>query len=1440
MKKRNKWLILGAIAISSGALPMLVACGTQSNRYRPSNKDNQITPKPKVDDNTNSKENDKVTPPSIIDNEGQVTPPVTKPETPSEPEKGGETEVGPEKPENGNGEDTSVTPPTTDQGTNSGTPSETDKGDTTDGGTTNPPTDQGGSETGNQDDKVTPPLTKPETPSEPEKGGETEVGPEKPENGNGGDTSVTPPTTDQGKKNNTDEKPSKPSTGNNSGNSGDNNTGTNTSDFNSKYSLREEVYEQKNNINVSNISSYNKNDPYFGVYNEWLNNKTETNYTNEIIDNSQFTEYSLLSDIYSNRTLTIKIKSNVDIKQNDEYKLIYKYDTDNKEITLPLTLSNNSKRTLIAKISNIDKNYKIRLVNVTKNNENINFTSKGDVLLGNESWLDSSKYKIENFTGWTTWPTGNGNNHTFNLIFQKKDRTTPRDIIDKLRFIWITKDKEIQYAGFSYQRKDDWNRVVNKSNYAKVVADANYFDVSKIDKFLGLEILVDNNFQKGWVKVDGIPEIKINGSTEGSSSSSDLPTINSIQWNDNNLGINFSNIDNSIDSTKVKFEIKSMDPFSPFSKVYTGTKNGNQFIITNPNLPKDISKFMLTRVQYGDKLIESNATNTNMIITNHKVEKNFNVEKLNFYLDSENKNIYGSIGINFTKDDYELFKNKNLEIVFERKGDIGQEKNEREVSIYRNLFLREQKVVVPFSKLQKFNLNGFYENTEYQLKSVKIVDKNSLIEFINQNHFRFSNDFKNKTRFLYNFNYQNNDNNYISGSNTGETKNSLFEKVNESGINVDYSIQNHYALNNFNRELWYKQRATLYEGQLSNSLAYKHEELNKLTSKVHLTQNNQEIQTHFISPREIVNDLTWKINDKFTEAKITKDISVFNGIDAHENDAYFEIGFEFDPKQRQVIDLIEPEPFVTYGNVTRASANDSTRNMSKSFVYLAIPYKELLTKSKISNVSFEYLAIRNSKEEELKLKQLIASRYQFDIEYNNSTKELTYIIKSKNDKTKIFDRLGDHYLSINNSTFLGNSLFFAHWADLGNNPTQITYVPKQKPNILSVGLNQLNFKDSYVHTELTLEGSSKRVYFGEKHENVLNARERAFNFAPKPLAAEGTWDVIGKVTEDPNDYRYYITTNQHVWGAGSSKEFKNNNFNLPLEIFEPAGGWSMDKSDPSGRVEYEKEWTEAIVKVDLIANFHNDAIFPNSAWEFRNNYGDINDNSTWGIFTRGNTSHSLSNADLIVGIADFKDFFNAFDQVGDVAYYNGRPIDQNDKAVMRTYNFFKKLPTLKNLKPSRHNLHVSRLVNLNWSIASFPIQQNTLNKDSFENKRYREYIIGSMADKSINELGYGGARSKLPSVPLHSKIFDLQKGSSGSMVFDSEGNPTGLLTETESISSNVMMIDTNSNAFLGDGKTTQNPGSFYERMRLLSYLFPNKYSPKEFTEMPNWEKLNNE
>ncbi|MBU4693587.1 hypothetical protein KQ878_01660 [Mycoplasma zalophidermidis] len=1164
--------------------------------------------------------------------------------------------------------------------------------------------------------------------------------------------------------------------------------------------------------NVLDKNEFDENDSIFDLYKTFLNNKELT--TDITFNNSDYQKFNFFKARYDSGQLIVLIKSNFAIDKNKPLSLLY---SDNgKENKIKLTRVENTNNLLIANLSNVNTNYKIKLLRVVNNlDQEVDFDSKNKYLIAKEIWNKSNNFTVKNENKWRTWPS-NGNNHSLAVkVIQKSPQF---ELPMKARIILLTKNNELEYHDMQID-----NKKRNRDGLYEEILNL-YFNVTNVKEILGLEVCERSNPNE-WRFLGGVSnKIVIEGQNELSDSEM-LPEINFVEKSNNFLKINFNG---DISKYKnVKFEIKSTNPFVKYSNIFSGNTNDNQVSIDISSLPKNIEEFVITRFNLDKGLITLPFESKYTFKKYTEINKEYQITKFNLYKDSDNNKLFGSIAFNFDTYDYDRFNNKSIELVFKRKQ---QDFENSRINGYWNLFLKEQKIIIPFKKWSKFNLNGFYENELYTLNSVRIVENLTLVEVVPANNFKNSvSQLKNK-EFSYKFDYKDANDDYLFGYKDGETKNSLLLKdKNDLPKDFQYSLQNHYAKINYERENWYKSKIiSNTDTVISNKLR---------NDKINLVLNGKNVRTHMISPREQIYDLKWDFNKYFTKASITKNLLPFKNLNYHLDDAIITLGFEFDPKQRELTDLVEMEPFVQYTS-TGSFNLWSVRNVSKSFVYISIPYKQIVEHKKLNNLNFEYLAVRHSKKQEHDLKNLIASRYIFEAELKNEN-EITFTIKSLFDDTKIFERLGDHYLSLNNSAFLGNSSLFIYYSDVFSDKT-IDYKPVGNKNIKTIGLEQLNFKDNYVNLDTKLDGSSIRLYSEDQEPNVINARQRTFNF-DKEKAAEGTWAIIGKVNpNDPTDFRYYVSTNQHVWGRlgfiPKSKVFDNPRFDTPKPIKSPVGGWSIDKHDPRERFYPGIEWNDVRVKVDLINSFDNDNVFPNSAIDFKNNYGDINTDDKWETYSE-HTSNSLSRADMVVGIADFKDIFNVFEEKNGIIFYKNKPINQpandKEKSIKRVYDFFMSIKNIKTLKPSIHNLHLSEFTNLGWTIASFPVEAQNASGDTNSGKRYREYLIGNL-NKPIGRLGYGGVSTSLPSLRIDTRLFDLNGGSSGTMIFDSEGNATSLYTETSQTYGGAMVIDTQAGAFLGDGKTTQNPGSFYERMRLLCYLYPDLYESNEFNELPNW------
>ncbi|QKT05394.1 hypothetical protein [Mycoplasma sp. OR1901] len=1377
MKKSKKIFLLTTLMLSLNTSMSLAVISCQQNRYVPNNKRNHETEENNKNNQDINLENDK--------NENPKTDPIIDKNTDDtskidDVNNKNEVDINGDK----NTTDTKIEEVVTDVDSNEKS-TNTDQVDTTTEGNETP---------GNKDNTIN--IEEKEEPKQPET--VTDVDSTDTTGGDQNNDSVENPGNDVG---NQTEK--------------DNVNYNGNLTYNSNNDISP-VWNLENERNIQYLNSYDQNNSVFTLYNSALSKRT-TNVTKETFNNSEFIKYKLLNSKLENKILSVEIISNFDLNTSDTYKLKYSHNgNETKEIDL--TFKDNQKRVLVANIPNIESNYQVRLLEIIKNgNQKVDFTSSNEFLVGKEIWKDSDRFKVTNDYKWTTYKYSD-HGHSFSIDLTPVPGRGYTTYPSSARLVWITKDNRIEYPDLSINRQ-------NGRGIKKARLEINFND-NNVKKIIGVEVKGWN--ENDWKALGGVSDnIRIEGASDQNINSETFPSISRVEKENNNLKIYLENSDQYSNYKNVRFEIKSTNPFIDYSNTFNAENNGNYFTLDLSQLPKNIEELVITRGVF-DQSIFTYPFDSKVIFKNYSnASRSYNITKFDIFKDQNAKKIYGSIAFDFTADELNRFNNKSIELIFKRK----QQSFEQPQTNYWNLFLAEQKVVVPFDKWNKFNLNGFYEEQLYTLKSIRIIESLNLKEVVGSNAFEQSIQNLSNKDFSYKFDYGKAKDDFLYGNTSGETKDSLLAKDTTNSKTIEYSIQNHYATINYEREKWYKAKVIEKDDEQKS--------VELQNDKFTLTKDGNKVNTHFISPRELINNLKWKFNDDFTETTITKDLSSFKNIESHDKDAIITLGFEFDPKQREVTDLVEMEPFLRYEKGKEvSSAYWPVRNVSKSFVYISVPYGSLKENTKLEDLSFEYLAIRNTKDQEQRLKNLIASRYTFSAELNSENK-LTFKIKSKEKDTKIFERLGDHYLSLNNSAFLGNSSLFVYYSDAFDS-TPITYEAIAPKDIKTTGLNQLNFRDNYIHQETTLDGSSVRLYKENNESNIENARNRTFNFDVEKKG-EGTWAVLGKVNpNNPNDYRFYVSTNQHVWGRlgwiASTKTFENPRFDTPTPINEPSGGWSMHKADVRERYVPGIEWNDVKVKVDLVTSFDNDTRFPDATSEFKNNYGDINNDSKWRTFVR-HTSNSLSRADMIIGIADFKDIFNVFEKRNGIVYYHNKPIteatNEKEKSIKRVYDFFEKWREIKTIKPSIHNLHLSVFTNLNWTVASFPVDAQYSNHDTNSGKRYREYLIGNLS-KPLGKLGYPGASTSLPMVKIDSKILDLNGGSSGTMMFDSEGNATSLYTETDTTYGGSMVIDTQGGAFIGDGKTPQNPGSFYERMRVLSHLYPELYDHTQFNELPNW------
>ncbi|MCU9938607.1 hypothetical protein NWQ34_02940 [Mycoplasmopsis felis] len=95
-----------------------------------------------------------------------------------------------------------------------------------------------------------------------------------------------------------------------------------------------------------------------------------------------------------------------------------------------------------------------------------------------------------------------------------------------------------------------------------------------------------------------------------------------------------------------------------------------------------------------------------------------------------------------------------------------------------------------------------------------------------------------------------------------------------------------------------------------------------------------------------------------------------------------------------------------------------------------------------------------------------------------------------------------------------------------------------------------------------------------------------------------------------------------------------------------------------------------------------------------------------------------------------------------------------------------------------------------------------------------------------------------PFITTNTQTVDISAGFSGSGLYDSQGNFAGHrvlgdLDEYGYSNKYAFILDNQEKTVLGNGHTPFNTSSFYERMRYLSYLYPERYQ-NQFNKTPSY------
>ncbi|QJR44060.1 hypothetical protein [Mycoplasma miroungirhinis] len=751
----------------------------------------------------------------------------------------------------------------------------------------------------------------------------------------------------------------------------------------------------------------------------------------------------------------------------------------------------------------------------------------------------------------------------------------------------------------------------------------------------------------------------------------------------------------------------------------------------------------------------------------------------------------------------EKYKNKWIELEFIPDiNEIGQ-------NIYPNTF----KVVIKFEEFSKFGLNGFNPDIKFRLNSAKFVYPQTLTEYANIN-IQHLNDFS----FRYHFDYEDNlinqhiknDQNNTNSTNTNLlsnslnlTKNDLINLTTDAAQNsksndtILYSEQNFYALSRY------------FTFVHNNALSHKLQTINMVD------EQNNKINYQIIQGREILRNTLWNINQNYNKAEISKNLDSYKNWENIEDKMVVNINFKMDLFKNLLKDVKQLGFSIDNKSVLTASFmyKDLKNINNNDFLTPTIDFDTEFTE--------HYQNINNFK--------ALLFNYSFKIQKINN-KEFKLIVEAKNNNAFLIDDLSLHYFANKKTALLSEAYMSISYPKKDNESINISFnsVPF-KDNTPSYATNKLildpkrtnnNLEDLNYDTFLSnkREDTARRLWKEDNQAGGLNAlRQRVFSFND---ATSASVSVLGPVLDDPNDYRFYVVTNTHVsrgWADSSKQGLDTNiektinaNFRIPNVITKPTNYDNEGYTGPFGSELYWK--TRFDVDLDLVSNYRDSDQF----WNF-NNVKDGYNNKVISYL-----DNAQARFDMSILIVDLSQFFLTY--ANNSQKYQDLPEDQKKIA-----DYILNWKKLKLIKASREAFHINDYVNLNWFFGGFPVDSGHNNLDEISGgQRYREYIYGNSAP--IIRQTHGTTNVSNSAISFSTRVIDSTGGASGSSVFDSQGNLAALYTAASAGYGYAYIFNGNKWDFYGNGTKPFNRASFYEKMRLLAYLYPERYNQKDFEE----------
>ncbi|MGZ9414073.1 hypothetical protein ACXX88_00980 [Mycoplasma sp. 5370] len=1183
-----------------------------------------------------------------------------------------------------------------------------------------------------------------------------------------------------------------------------------------------------------------KADSSLSDYFSFIDSSDYNQVSNDVLIPQKTTD--IVKSTIANNGIKLEIKT-VNLVNNTQLTLKYKKASKEQlDTATESSISGAVNNNLVTfSISGLSTNDFVKITGLSNDSNPIEHFSGLNIVYENKNYTtESSAFE---FSSETNFEAKRWSNNGVSLEFFATKKSDADSSVDFPKY--FIKYKQNNTFGYKELNRSAIDGSSNVRKYNTYLAPNEAFI---FDNYVGLSLQKNSGSDSKYYDVKYFPGFNSSSGQLTNNYQNPILNVLSSKVENNKVVVRYSeSIQDSISS--IKFLVKNLNPFDPYSKLINATvdKTNNSASFDVSVLPKNISNYIITAAQLGEQQTGFSFLDKYKFSTPIST-KTFNLSSFTTYIDQNNKKLYGSVKFNFDAQDLKLFKNKW--IVFELKPEI----KEGNADAYQFVLPTTLKLIVPFEKLWKFQISGYFENTKYTISKIYATEKQRMDMYYDK--FEISNN--TEKSFRYHFNYSSKGsspylltNNFEVNTTTSYNDNDLITQNKnltvddligywlnkETKSKIPYSLQNHFALVEYERMWKYR---TLED---DSTLAKK--------NFILVDDSGNQLDYYFFTPREILANTIFKFGEKHHSIWIEKDLDEYKNWEDFKNETYFTFRFE-----------LENTKIIT----TKTNRNSSVpvpRGLL-SFVNVSVSFKELLERHTIEDASFTITARNEDALFNQTLVAIMKDRYSFKITYDQNNKKLKLEVIPKNSDIYFTDILSEHILANKSTAFVGNVFLTMNYVDNKVNPTKNpSYLAKALKDSMSISLTETiqsrqqaeegkrnnSSYDKFQQTSKlkTEEGIVKRLYLEDKFDVLNDVRKRTFAF---DYHGRGTWGLFNKVKpDDPNDHRYYIVSNSHnidLLDDGSSPSWvragqsldglnieKRTRSNILSPIFLNRPTANTPNKEPI--LENHGLGHNMInnLSIEMVSHFFANGKSDEDSYkdpyfqDFRDNYGNP-------------LSRGEKYSDITVAIIDISWFENNFanKNIDSTDFtFEGKKLSDDQKRIIK---FFLNWKTAKEIKISNELLHQNAYNNLNWLVGSMP-GQNSKNPDSPVGKngqtRFREYLLGNFRFQgNINSLG--SLNHKNETIVYGWNSVDFAAGSSGSNVFDSQGNLAGLVTQdqdgqtAEQGTASIMLLDGQRIGYIGNGHNPQNPYSFYEKIRLLSYLFPERYGAKHFSEKP--------